>query len=112
MLAETEIDPEIWDILGEYALVVSTADWTPLGNAGGFSGARIFRGENADGQRLCLRAWPLGKINEERLRLIHKAQDSCDVPIVPRLWRTRNGDTFVRRGEQFWEVSDWKPGRA
>lgn len=112
MPLELEIDPEIWDVLGEYALVVSTADWKPLGNAGGFSGARIYRGVSAEGHRLCLRNWPLGKMNEERLRHIHKAQDNCDVPIVPRLWRTRNGETIVRRDDELWEVSDWMPGQA
>lgn len=106
------MDPAIRDVLSEYAPEVVEATWKPLGNAGGFSGAHIWRGETARGHSLCLRAWPTGKTREDHLRLIHQAQNLCKLPFVPRLWRTRNKDCYVRRGEQFWEVSDWMPGHA
>lgn len=99
-------------VLKEYAPEVGNAVWKPLGNAGGFSGARIWRGETDKGRSLCLRAWPYGKTREDHLQLIHQAQDLCDLPFVPKVWRTRVGDTYVRHNEQFYEVSDWVPGKA
>ncbi len=112
MTTDSRIDPAAREVLGSYAPEVAEARWTSLGNAGGFSGARLWRGQTADGQSLCLRAWPVGRTREDRLRIIHQAQRYCDLPIVPRLHPTRTGGTYVQRGEQFWEVSDWMPGRA
>jgi thiamine kinase-like enzyme len=112
MIKVARMDPAARDVLNEYAPAVGLGAWKPLGNAGGFSGARIWRGELADGRSLCLRAWPLGRTQEDHLRLIHEAQNCCDLPFISRLWRTRDGGTFVRRGKQFWEVSDWMPGHA
>jgi thiamine kinase-like enzyme len=111
MSTDSRLDA-IRDVLDEYAPEVGAATWKPLGNAGGFSGARIWRGETATGRSLCLRAWPIRRTREDRLRLIHHAQDRCQLPFIPRLLRTRNRETYVRRGEQFWEVADWMPGHA
>lgn len=112
MITAKHIDPTAREALGSYAVEVASAVWTPLGNAGGFSGARLWRGAAGDGQQLCLRAWPVRRTTEEKVRFIHRAQDCCRLPFIPRLWRTADGDTCVRCSEQFWEVSDWMPGRA
>ena len=112
MITASRTESAAREVLSAYAPEVAEASWTALGNAGGFSGARLWRGETVSGRQLCLRAWPVGRTREDRLQIIHRAQESCDLPFVPRLWRTHNGDPCVQRGEQFWEVSDWLPGKA
>lgn len=112
MVTHPRLDRAAQEVLSAYEPEIAGANWLALGNAGGFSGARIWRGTTGDGHLLCLRAWPTGRTREDRLQIIHHAQLSCDLPITPRLWPTRDGDTYIRRGEQFWEVSDWMPGRA
>jgi Ser/Thr protein kinase RdoA (MazF antagonist) len=101
------------DVIAHYPPALVAASWTPLGNAGGFSGARIWRGELADQRCFCLRAWPFGRISEGQLRGIHSAIAACRLPIVPELvplWGSQ--ETLVHCGGQLWEITSWMPGTA
>ena len=112
MTLATTIDPAARAILGHYTRDVESASWIALGNAGGFSGARLWRGHIADGRQLCLRAWPTGRITEDRLRIIHNAITRCSLSFVPQLIGTIDGRTWLGTGKQFWEITTWMPGTA
>ena len=83
----------------------------PLGNHGGFSGARLW---SLDGQH-CLRVWPPDDPVPERLDWIHqlisKAAES-KLAFVPRLLRTRSGASWIDQAGRRWEITTWMPGRA
>jgi Ser/Thr protein kinase RdoA (MazF antagonist) len=84
---------------------------TPLGNHGGFSGARLFRVESPAGAS-CLRAWP-GNVSADRLAFIHALlRRAAGLDFVPRPLPTTHGDTYVRAGDRFWELTPWMPGAA
>ena len=111
-MPQTKIDGVAREVLAHYPADIAGCAWTPLGNAGGFSGAQLWRGQSTDGEAYCLRAWPRGKIWEERLNLIHSALAEIQLPIVPTLEPTRSGKSWVCHREQFWEVATWMPGKA
>jgi len=100
-------------VVAEYALD-GPVSWTTLGNAGGFSGARLWRGQRHDGTRLCLREWPNQRTTEDRLMTIHRAMRVlARLPFVPKLCETRDGSTWVDvAGESLWEMTTWMPGVA
>lgn len=100
-------------VLVQFGLLRSACTVTELGNAGGFSGARLWR--VSDGSRqLCLRRWPVDHPDETRLRFIHAVMEfaGMQLEIVPRLQRTPAGDTAIRHGEHLWELTTWLPGEA
>lgn len=86
-----------------------------LRRAGGFSGARLWRVEGADGQ-YCLRCWPVEHPRRERLAEIHRVlrfvggQGLATLVAVPL--RDRTGATFVDDGAALWELNRWLPGQA
>lgn len=85
----------------------------PVGDAGGFSGARLWR-VTADG-RWCLRAWPPEGPTETELATIHhlmgKAAETLE--FVPRLRRHGGtGRTWLAEYGRLWEMATWQPGRA
>jgi Ser/Thr protein kinase RdoA (MazF antagonist) len=88
---------------------------TPLGNAGGFSGARLWKLLPAGGEALCLRQWPAEHPGDERLQTIHQlllhvAQQGFD--LVPCPLADMSGNTIVRHAERYWELTPWMPGSA
>lgn len=86
----------------------------PLGNAGGFSGARLWRVETAVGP-WCLRAWPIGGHTTESLRPIHRLMQQAGrtLRFVPRLAAGRDGQaTIIEAGGRCWELASWQPGQA
>ena len=110
------LDAAAREVLGFYPAHVRSAAWTPLGNAGGFSGARLWRGESPAG-RFCLRAWPEGHMTAAQLRPIHDLMNAArssavSLSFVPRLQTTSFGTTWVEEAGRLWEVTDWMPGRA
>ncbi len=107
----SDLSSQVASVLAHYPPILALASWEPLGNAGGFSGARIWRGTTSDGP-FCLRAWPIGRWDEKRIRLIHAALERCRLPIVPTVVPTRDGCTYVQVQQQFWEITNWLPGRA
>ncbi len=99
------------DVLARYAL--PSASLTPLGNHGGFSGARLWRVE-AGGASFCLRAWPPGDPTPERLRWLHdlmSAARAAGLAFVPAVVPV-GGATFVAHAGRLWELIAWLPGRA
>src|SRR3954447_19156183 len=84
------------DVLERYASGGVDAVWTPMGNAGGFSGARIWRGRGSDGSELCLRSWPVGRMTSDRLLHIHHTiQVLSELPFIPQLYSTTDDQTWV-----------------
>lgn len=84
-----------------------------LRNAGGFSGAMLWKLQTARGE-LCLRRWPPQHPDAARLRwihwVLHRANSKgCD--FVPLPINTLEGDTFVARNG-LWELTPWMPGTA
>jgi len=111
-LTSSGIDPAVRELLDRHYPTLGGASWSALGNAGGFSGARLWRGTAPDGSQYCLRAWPMARATEERLGFIHSALAHCALTIVPKLIASNNGMTWVRKGDQFWEITTWLPGTA
>ena len=100
-------------VLHEFHLDVASSVILPLGNAGGMSGARIWRIVSGD-QTLALRAWPPSYPSADRLEWIHRcmvhAASRCQ--FVPRVHVTRQRQTFVQHVGRRWELTDWMPGQA
>jgi homoserine kinase type II len=83
-----------------------------LGNAGGSSGARLWR-YRAECGELVLRAWPKNGPKLARLELIHSWIQELsalgDVP-VPVPFPAIDGRTVQHHDGHFWEVARWLPG--
>ncbi|CAN5883823.1 hypothetical protein BH23PLA1_BH23PLA1_00640 [soil metagenome] len=86
----------------------------PLGNAGGLSGAKIWRFHSAHGP-LMIRAWPPDGPGPEAVQQIHgwiaEAGRLGWVPLPVPL-PTRLGQTVHRLAGRTWELSPWMPGTA
>lgn len=86
---------------------------TPLGNRGGFSGARIWRIACELGD-VCLRAWPVG-VAEETLAFQHdliRRARQAGLTFVPSVHVSNQGTTWVSHAGRLWEASSWQAGRA
>ncbi|HVS40113.1 MAG TPA: phosphotransferase [Gemmataceae bacterium] len=82
----------------------------PLGNHGGFSGARLWRLDDS----LCLRAWP-ADFPPQRLAFIHHGMihaRSAELTFTPRLFPAIDGTTAVGYAGRLWELQEWLPGEA
>ncbi len=85
----------------------------PLGNGGGFSGARLWRIEGTAG-RLCLRAWPPHK-SAAWVRRLHRLMECArqqGLDFVPAVFVANDGDTVVEAAGRVWELTQWLEGRA
>lgn len=79
----------------------------PLGNAGGFSGARLWR----VGGAFCLRAAPADPTAvAARHRWMREAREA-GLTFVPAVVPTTDGASFVVAGD-VWELQSWMPGVA
>jgi homoserine kinase type II len=109
-------DPAVGAVLSFYSLqppLVRRID--PLGNAGGWSGSRLWKIETADGVMLCLRRWPREHPTPERLRFIHDVLHRVwqgGLQIVPLPLRPSTGGTFLQHQGHLWELTPWMPGVA
>ncbi|MCC6419975.1 MAG: phosphotransferase [Gemmataceae bacterium] len=86
----------------------------PLGNRGGFSGARLWRVGGRD-SGLCLRAWPEVGPSLDRLETIHAlmaAARRAGLTFVPTVLPTAAGRTWVKHAGRLWELTSWMPGVA
>jgi Ser/Thr protein kinase RdoA (MazF antagonist) len=86
---------------------------TPLGNHGGFSGARLFRVESAIGP-LCLRFWQ-PDIDPTHITGVHalmRRATNAGLDYVPGVQRTIRGETLVRSADGYAEIATWMPGSA
>lgn len=87
-----------------------------LGNAGGFSGAVLWRLTSRRGE-LCVRQWPTGNPDASRLNYIHAVLfhvQSRDVRFVPVPLFTKSGRSYVPHPSQdvLYEVTPWMPGES
>jgi Ser/Thr protein kinase RdoA (MazF antagonist) len=100
-------------VLARFDLVQPTLGLVSYGNAGGFSGARLWRAKSVAGD-VCLRAWPSGAVSSSRLQAIHDLMRAARAGLhfVPRLLETSTGSTWVSEDGRLWDASSWMPGRA
>jgi Ser/Thr protein kinase RdoA (MazF antagonist) len=84
----------------------------PLGNAGGLSGARLWRFASARGLFVA-RAWPRGVCDVHRVEQVHRWQaESAHLGFVPVPAPAIDGRTFVEHAGAIWELAPWMPGTA
>jgi Ser/Thr protein kinase RdoA (MazF antagonist) len=89
-----------------------TSSVEPLGNAGGLSGASLYRFDSAQGP-LVARRWPPDGPARGRLAQIHAwLRQTGDLGFVPVPLPTLDGMTFVELDGLPWEVAPWMPGEA
>jgi Ser/Thr protein kinase RdoA (MazF antagonist) len=84
-----------------------------LGNRGGFSGATLWRVEDAAGA-YCLKAWPQG-VPPPRLAGIHSLLEparAAGLDFVTRPLRTRDQSTVIEHAGAVWDLCTWLPGAA
>jgi Ser/Thr protein kinase RdoA (MazF antagonist) len=102
------------EVLAAYWSPITTAHWTPLGSAGGFSGARLWHGTAADGQEFALKAHPPATA-AGRLTRVHRWMTiarQAGLDFVPAVMRTRDNCTVIEMSGRPWDVTTWLPGRA
>jgi homoserine kinase type II len=107
------LDRAAAEVRSQFSSVFASAPLVPLGNGGGFSGARLWRLEAPAG-RACLRAWPPG---ETRPRLLHRHHlmiraRRAGLGFVPAVFATSEGITVVATAERLWDLTEWFEGRA
>ena len=85
-----------------------------LENAGGWSGAKLWRITDLAGRQLCLRRWPKENPTPNRLRQIHGvlAVVAPELPVAAYPLPTMQGQTFVEHDDRLWELTEWRPGKA
>ncbi len=106
--------PDPLVILSHYPADCRPIAIEPLMNAGGFSGALLWR-VTAPRGTLVLRRWPQAHPDRQRLQWIHGLLDDAQrqgfsrvpVPLVDRAQQT-----IVERDEWRWELAHWLPGVA
>src|SRR2546426_2637163 len=104
------LDKAAREVLRHYPLPVGSCQ--PLGNHGGFSGARIWRVSSLSAC-FCLRAWPEAGITAVTLREIHSLlRQAEDLPFVPRVLAGRHQQTVFLHEGRLWDLTTWLPGRA
>jgi Ser/Thr protein kinase RdoA (MazF antagonist) len=83
-----------------------------LGNAGGLSGAQLWRYRSSQGP-LCLRAWPTNSRGRAHLELIHRwlAKARC-LDFIPVPIPDQRGQTLQSWSGTFWDLTRWMPGLA
>lgn len=82
----------------------------PLGNAGGASGARLWRFTSGSGP-LVLRAWPVDGPTIEALERIHAWLARADpLGFVPVPLPDLSGRTIQQAAGRLWELAPWRPG--
>ena len=83
----------------------------PLGNAGGLSGASLFRFRSGQGD-LVARRWPPGRSVAD-LEAIHaRIRKAGDLGFIPVPLTTLEGRTVVETDGRTWEIAPWMPGMA
>jgi homoserine kinase type II len=113
-VAESSLDAAASVVLEHFASPHRPHRIEALGNRGGFSGARLWRGEGMLGPS-CLRAWPTDGPSRQRLAGLHHLLETAHcagLPFVPVVFPTRSGATWVDHVGRLWELTSWLPGRA
>jgi Ser/Thr protein kinase RdoA (MazF antagonist) len=106
---------QVFPVLAQYP-DFSISSVTPLGNRGGFSGARLWKVDSRAGA-FALKAWPEGSFQQNlhalryRHGLMHEARKG-GLSFVPAVQQTRAGTTWVWHEGRAWDLIEWLPGRA
>jgi homoserine kinase type II len=103
---------QIAAVFGRYAPLAEPTSFTLLGNRGGFSGARLWRGRSSSGEPLCLRAWPIATTPDQLARIHRSLRAAAGLLFVPRVRADRTGAAWVEHSGRLWDLTDWMPGRA
>src|SRR6059058_1529096 len=102
------------DVLSQYPSELLAADCEYQSDAGGLSGARLWRLRASRGD-WCLKAHPVATTSAEQLvfghRLMHIARD-MGLHFITAVLPTRAGQTHVASGGWLWDVTTWQPGEA
>lgn len=101
-------------VLADFHVSASQADVTPLGNAGGFSGAQIWKVQDGTAN-WCLRCWPATHPSEHHLNWIHRNLDqaaNAGLSYVPAPCPSVAGETYRLVSGRLFEVTPWMPGTA
>lgn len=100
-------------VLNRYGAAVAHLRWLPLGTGGGFSGAQVWRSEDASGlPRFALKAWP-ELMTVEQLGAMHGWMGQvAHLPFVPALVRSIDFSTQVTEAGRVWDICRWMPGTA
>jgi homoserine kinase type II len=105
-------DADVRIVLQRFGLAAASAE--PLGNRGGFSGARLWRIHTGRGDS-CLKAWPPGSMSPRYhvgiADLVRCARDA-GLTFVPLLKPTPEGLSCVEFADRFWDLAGWMPGAA
>ena len=104
---------EIQCLIRQFPIALNAARIEPLGNAGGFSGARLWRLSTRSGT-WCLRRWPK-EYRRDQLEFVHQVlryagRQGCQ--IVPIPIAALDGSTYLARHGYLWELTEWLPGEA
>jgi Ser/Thr protein kinase RdoA (MazF antagonist) len=84
----------------------------PLGNAGGLSGAKLFRFRSGRGQ-LVARRWPDAGRSLADLAIIHgQLRKAGDLGFVPVPLLALDGRTAIEFAGHVWEIAPWLAGTA
>src|SRR5438552_1931367 len=113
-MADSIPDHVAREVLRHYPAVDSGAVLHGLGNRGGFSGACLWRVEQAAAV-FCLRAWPPQALAMQHLGWIHQlmsAARSKGLNFVPNMFRSERGSTWIEHVGRLWELQSWMPGQA
>jgi homoserine kinase type II len=101
-------------VLAHYPALLRQGRMEALGNAGGFSGAGLFRLHGPQGD-CCIRAWPVDPSLARRLPFIHALMDQArraGLSYVPAVLRAVEGATYLEHAGRCWDVTEWKVGQA
>src|SRR5262245_24086146 len=108
------MDDIVLTVLARYPRPLRAARAEPLGNRGGFSGARLWR-LHAGGEVWCLRAAPASEAPAHltwRHALMARAR-AAGLRFVPAVVvAAEGGATCVEAGGRCWELQEWLPGQA
>ena len=105
------LDRAAVEVLERYPRLLWSGSPQPLGNRGGFSGARLWRLDGPAGP-LCLRSWPTS-MSSSRLDFIHHYAihaRAAGLAFVPRLFPSSGGATYVLHAGRLWELQEWLSG--
>jgi Ser/Thr protein kinase RdoA (MazF antagonist) len=101
-------------VLSFYSPLYQIRDLEPLGNAGGFSGARLWKVTTPAGV-FAVRRWPPGGPTPGQLQQMHSVLERvvmAGINYVPLPVRTSAGNTWVEHNEGLWQMEPWLPGTA
>lgn len=102
----SDLEPERLRVLSRYPADIAAGPWLHLHDAGGFSGAHVWRSP-----RWRLKASPAVTTSQQQLSVSHRwmrQASTCD--FVPRVAVTCDLETVISEGLWIWDVVSWMPG--